>query len=67
MSGDDLIATFGPGPDDGGNHNTVLLHAVHRVQHGLILPDAVGVVRERMKLVHWEADDLLVMLTLFWW
>ena len=42
----------------------IQLYAVHRVQHGLILPDAVGVVWERVQFGQRDSDDLLCVLYL---
>ena len=59
MSGDDLITALGARPDNRRDHHAVGLHAVHRVLHRLILPDAVGMVGEGMQLEKRDADDLL--------
>ena len=60
MSGDDLITALGARPDNGRDHHAVGFYAVRRVLHGLILPDAIGMVGEGVQLGKRDADDLLL-------
>ena len=60
LFGHDLIPALGVGPDNGWDHRVTLLHTVRRVLHGLVVPDAVGVIREGVQLGQGNANDSLI-------